>query len=503
MQNWINRYPGIILIVLVSFLFLAGDGIRIIQYPPRSTHIFRQSDCLAYTKTYYQNNSGFFSPACYNLIGKEGKVVSEFPVMYYISARLCRMVGFHYWVIRGVTFLSYLLGLFYLFKCCRLWIKDAMLAVFPVVILACSPYYFFYGVNFLPNVPAISLSFAGLYYMLLYERLNQVKFVIFGTIFFTVSALLKPTDGGLLWACYGAVLVLSVMPKRRHGKLSLPVILSFVAVIVFSGLWFLFVREYNSINGNKINLQGFYPIWDMREYDIVTTFTMRFVGLWLDIYQHPGLLVVLFICLVVYIVKWRALDPFLRSITLMLILGCIVYTPLWYKAFGVHDYYILIYTVPAVFLSITIAAYFDGRIANGMAKPIQYSMYAVLTGMMIVGIFHNQKIQLDRYADKNIGFAPVEIYELEPYLRKIGIKPSDIILSVPDGSPNITLAAYGNPGYTSDLFGVGTYTVKFSKEHGAKYMIVNQANYANEPAYKPYASRRIGSYKGIDIYDIR
>jgi hypothetical protein len=503
MLSWINKYPVILLIAILAFLFLAGDGIRIIQYPPRTIHIFRQSDCLAYTKTYYQNNSGFFSPACYNLIGKDGKVVSEFPVMYYISAKLCQLFGFHYWIIRGLTLLSYLVGLLYLFKICRIWINDAILAIFPVVILGCSPYFFFYAVNFLPNVPAISFSFVGLYYMLAYGRSKRNLDMLLATTFFTVSALLKPTDGGLIWACYGAVLLLNFLSARKDKKVAWPVLLSFAAVALFSALWLFFVKEYNNINGNKINLQGFYPIWDMSTYDIITTFTLRLVGLWLDNYQHPVLLIVSVFCFVVFIWKWRSLDRFLRLFTVLLLLGALVYTPLWYKAFGVHDYYILIYTIPAVFLFITVATFFDGKISNGTRRPLLYSVYTVLAGLMVVGIYHNQAIQLDRYSDKNVGFSPVEIYELEPYLRKIGVKPSDIVFTVPDGSPNISLAAYGNPGFASDLFGVGTYTPQFAIDHGAKYMIINQRDFANQPAYKPYTSKLIGSYKGIDIYDLR
>ena len=133
-MKWNNKYAGILLLCIVAFAFVAGDGIRILQYPPRSFHTFRQSDCLAYTKTYYQHNTGFFSPACYNLLGKDGRVVSEFPVLYYLSAKLCQLFGFQYWIIRGLTVLCYLAGLYYLFLCVRMWIKRTIPSLFPVVI---------------------------------------------------------------------------------------------------------------------------------------------------------------------------------------------------------------------------------------------------------------------------------------------------------------------------------------------------------------------------------
>jgi hypothetical protein len=110
---------------------------------------------------------------------------------------------------------------------------------------------------------------------------------------------------------------------------------------------------------------------------------------------------------------------------------------------------------------------------------------------------------LDRYSDANIGFDNIQqINEVEPYLRMIGVKPTDIVLSVPDGSPNISLVAYGNPGYSSDIFRKGNYSVPFCKEHGVKYMIVANGTAIHEPAYEPYTKKLIGRYKDIYIYDI-
>jgi hypothetical protein len=112
-------------------------------------------------------------------------------------------------------------------------------------------------------------------------------------------------------------------------------------------------------------------------------------------------------------------------------------------------------------------------------------------------------MQLDRYSDTNSSWNNANIYELEPYLRKIGITKDDIVLSVPDGSPNISLVAFGNRGFTSDLFGKNNYTPAYCKTHGAKYMIITNRVYVHDSNYIDYTTKLIGQYKDIYIFDIR
>ncbi len=503
MLNWGKAKGGIILVFILAFLFLAADGPRIIQFPPRSTHIFRQSDCLAYTKTYYQRHSGFFTPAGYNLIGKGGRVVSEFPILYYISAQLCRLFGFHYWIIRGVTMLCYIIGLYYLLLCCRLWIKDLFLALFPVIILASTPYYFFYAVNYLPNIPAISFSFAGLYYMLRHAQSNAPRHVAISSIFFTLACLLKPTDGGLIWLAYLATACTVFIKGENRNKRVFPLLVSAGFIVFCAFLWYLFVKWYNAVNGNNINLQGLYPIWEMGRDDMARTFQFRILSSGREVFQHIILLLLLVSFLIIYIVKWKSLNPFLRIFTMWLIIGAAIYTPLWFKAFLIHDYYQLIFTIPAVFLCITIINWYENTTAWPSGRYSRYVVKGVLAVLLIISIYHNQAIQLNRYADSNMAVNNPAIYELEPYLRKIGISEADSVLSVPDFSPNITLAIFGNPGYASDLFGPGIFNAGYCKAHNIKYMIITDARYIHDPAYKPYTSKLIGEFKGIHIYNIQ
>lgn len=496
-----TRYPVLLLLAVLVFAFVAADGVRIVQYYPRSTHIFRQSDCLAYTRRYYQDHSGFFSPACYNLIGKDGKVVSEFPVLYYISAGLCRLFGFRFWLLRGVTWAVSLLGLVYLFLITRRYVRSTVLSLFPVVILATTPFFFFYTVNFLPNVPAIALSFAGMYYMLRYGDTERRSAWWAGTLLLLIAALLKPTDGGLVWL---SLLAAFLLGKERAAVTRRGIVRASFLVAAGTLAWLLFVRHYNHVNGNEINLQGFYPIWDMPWDDVYTTVKYRLFEAQADRFHHWFFLWISLLSLLFYIVKWRSLHPFLRVFTLFTLLGAMAYMPLWFRAFGVHDYYLLILVIPAVFVSITVSEYVDRAIRPRLGFPGRLVAGITCSGLMVASIYFNQYIQLQRYSDENIGFRNIDVInELGPYLRSIGIDEHETILSVGDGSPNITLAAMGNKGYASDLFGAGKYNAAFAVSRGLHYMVLLDPGYLADSLYAPYTHKKVGQYKFIGIYDLR
>jgi hypothetical protein len=227
------------------------------------------------------------------------------------------------------------------------------------------------------------------------------------------------------------------------------------------------------------------------------------MGIWRDTFQHPVLLLISGGCLISFCVKWNRLDRFLRLFTLFLLVGTLVYIPLWYKAFSDHDYYQLIFVIPAFFLSVTMIEYYERCIVDRISKETRYTINIVLVALMIICVYHNQFIQLGKYSDNIRNYGNVNIHEVEPYLRKFGVTEDDIVLSVPDGTPNITLAAYGNRGFASDLFEKGLFNVEYCRQRGAHYMIITDASYIYDSAYVAYTSKLVGQYKDIYVFDIR
>lgn len=475
---------------------------KVFNYPPKSVHQWRQSDCAAYVKTYYRTGSDLMHPATYNLAGKEGRVISEFPIIYYASAKIQHLTGEYYWVVRGITFLCFVAGLFALLSICTRWIKHPVLVYFPVILLASSPYYYYYAINFLPNIPAISFSLIGLLFFLKYIDNRKASTLVWGTLSFILATALKPTDGGIFWLAFMATIIStgSVKTTDRKSALAPFVVASFI-IGAFIIAWAKYANWYNDQNGNHQNLLGIYPIWDM-DHGLMKYTAKRVLFEWSNVYQQKIILGFLGLLLVVFIVKWKQLDTFLKWFTLWTILGAIAYGILWFKAFTDHDYYQLPLMLPAVFLSITMLAYFENNIISKLTPKLKLSSYGLLILLMVIGVYHNRNIQKDRYGKSEYVYINPAIYEIEPYLKTLGIKANDAVVCVPDKSPNISLNAINHYGY-SEEFNSDSYNINTFKSQGASYLIISDSSYINKPLYAPFTKKQIGVFNGIYIFDIR
>lgn len=503
LQKWVDKYAVLILIAFVFLVFLLSDGINVIRMHPASVHSWRQSDCAAYALRYYESNNPLFQPATYFLAGKDGKVISEFPLIYYVGAKICHLTGFHYWVFRGLTFLCYLIGLIYLYKIARIWINNALLALFPVLILSTSPFYYYYAVNFLPNVPAIALSFAGMYYLLRFERTGKYQAIIASTAIFVFTTALKPTDGGLAWlACTGAIMLDALVQGELKARRKIIVGMLISSAIIAAGVygWYKYAGWYNDQNLNHQNLQGLYPIWDMSKTEIIYTLKDRMYGLWLSSYHNDFVILFTILLLFIYIIRWRSLNHFLRYLTLLSMLGTFAYSLMWFHAFSAHDYYQLIFVIAPTFLYITVLEFISRKVIPGAGKTFRYFFAALLAILVIAGGIQNRDNQVWRYTVPEFNQYNQHMYELEPYLEKWGVKKSDPVFCVPDPSPNISLVAIRHKGYSYQFY--EGYGIEFFRKQGVRYLIVTDSSYYSKPVYKDYTNKLVGTYGGINVYDI-
>lgn len=488
------------------FLIGSANSWNIFNLHPASIHQWRQSDCASYVKTFFRNHTNVFTPGTFNLAGKEGRVASEFPIIYYVAAKIQIITGEHYWVIRGLTFLCFILGLIALFECCKKWIPKKFYAAFPVLILATTPYYYYYALNFLPNVPAISFSFIGLFFLLKYEENNKRASLIFGILSFTLATLLKPTDGGILFAAYLLVKSLSYVPGfkksiiTKHKRQFLFLLLGALFIAIVNITWIKYVNWYNDLNGNHQNLIGIYPIWDMdngmRNYTIE-----RIIKEWSNVYQQKLLFVLMGVALLIYILKWRLLNPFLKIFTLFIFFGIVGYSILWFKAYTDHDYYQLPLVLFPVFLFITVLEYYSKSLLPKLNFWTSKGVLSVLIIAIGISFYHNHNIQKERFL-RSVDVINPKLFEIEPYLLKLGIDPQDHVVCVPDKSPNASLNAINRFGYTEE-FNYDDYNINYFQKHGAKYLIISNNDYLDNPLYIPFEKKKIGEFEGISVFDIR
>ena len=93
---------------------------------------------------------------------------------------------------------------------------------------------------------------------------------------------------------------------------------------------------------------------------------------------------------------------------------------------------------------------------------------------------------------------------ITPYLRELGIKRDDFVISIPDGTINVTLSMMDQKGFTD--FGYGWVKdeerMEYFIERGAEYLIINDPGILNKSYLKPFMDRPIGTYHNVTIYKL-
>jgi hypothetical protein len=124
-------------------------------------------------------------------------------------------------------------------------------------------------------------------------------------------------------------------------------------------------------------------------------------------------------------------------------------------------------------------------------KFINISALIFLSAFLFITLKHSKHIIHNRYYGfLKEGINP-HLQTITPYLRSIGINRDDIIISVPDNSPNMS------------LYLMNSSNIPYFINQGAKYLIVNESIFVHSDWYEPYMKNLIAEYHGIKIYEIK
>jgi hypothetical protein len=400
--------------------------------------------------------------------------------------------------------------------------------------LGSSPAYFYYGMHFLPNVPAIGLSFAGWYGLFRLWRIRAADrrdssslwpWMLLAFVGFGLATLLKVSDGMGLVA---AVLVVLLAHSPWSGALGLadarlprgarwPAFLLLLLAVGAALGWSLYTVAFNKAHDTQLSLLGILPIWIV-DADQIQAIGQRFYREWSAHLFHPWTWWGLGGSLLVFFAAFRRLDARLRAIALLLILGSIGYLLLWFDPLYHHDYYMLSPYVAPVFVLLAVlewifrkpssasAAYGNGSVL-GDPRHRQGRFLALL--LLLPGLLwgwttarQNAWFQGHRNRAPIYENVPEAFYRLEPHLRSLGIDRHQRIISAGDITRNVSLYLINNPGWT-DVYNERIIDLDEMRRDGAQYWIVSDTSVLVLDKYGAGPGERIGVFEGLQIYRVR
>jgi hypothetical protein len=471
-------------------------------------HHYRQADCASIALMYYQTGMHFFQPQTHNLTST-GKTTgysapSEIPLEYYFIAFLYKIFGYHDFIYRFVNTVIFLLGLFYLFRTCLLLFKDFFWSAAISLLIFTSPILVYYGNNFLTDSSAFAFALIGWYFFFKFY-LDKKQLNFYTSMFFMLLAGANKISGLLSFVAIIAVFVMELIRLIRFRKedkiFERPVItvIPILLIIIIIGSWVIFAKKFNFNHGSAYFSTWIIPIWDMDKQQIQLVIN-QIKGLWLDQYFHPSALYFLAATFLFSLVFMKKSNRLIMIITLLLLIGVVIYVILWFATFGAHDYYTINLYIFLVFIVINFLWILQNRFLKAFSSFYLKILFLVF---LLFNMNHARNGMVGRYTGWWTEYPEYKDYHIvTPYLRSIGIAPLDTVVCLPEES-HFTLYLMNQRGWTkclgnnADSAGIVT-----SINHGAKYLIINGEETFKQEHLQSFIKKPIGKFNAIKIFKL-
>ena len=234
----------LLIIVLVQFIL----HIPIFNLPPMGQHVWRQVMGLSMAKNYYQEDLNFMESSLDIRIDHDDKGLSytEFPLIYWMIGKSYHTTGFSHINGRLTAFLFSILLIFSSYKLVKIFKYDEIFCRWFIFFLSFTPFFFYYSITLLPNLPSLSLFISGIVIILPQIRKNIWGFRYFiGFLFIILATITKQ-----LYLFYGLLLAqifLSAFIDTRNWKILIYGFFSGTILLITNYILWIFGLEINSL----------------------------------------------------------------------------------------------------------------------------------------------------------------------------------------------------------------------------------------------------------------
>ena len=510
-------------ILFVAIFFVFGYN-NIISTGPCSLHAWRQSDSYSFALTYYYQNNKLLEPEIL-FIGERGhgKTVSEFPILYYLTAQIWKITGVTPAVLKFMNFLILLIGLYHLALLAKNILEDNFWTMVVVLFLYSSPLLGYYSFNFVPNIPAFGLALTGLYYLYYYAKTLKTKFLIIYTLIFAFASLIKVTALFSLLGGTAVMLLYFLNAPKKYRFVILKVLVSFLVIFGIYWLWYKYSLNYNSKNLKGIFNQSTMPIWKLDAKKIEEIFNSFYHNVFPQYFNRLTSFITLFFIWVILTFRKKINKHLLRS-TIIFFIGFLLFIILFFRGLNKHDYFLIntLILFPAVILATTntLKNLYPNIYSSKLVKSA-VALFLILLlnhSMVITRSHYNTKDKLVKYNIPltkrqrdfwdynfhNLKKSDFQYQGIHKYLSNIGIDYDDKVISLGDYTPNHTLSLMHRHGFSEYHYSwnyEGKEMIDRMIELGASYLIVRE-DLLNKEYLKPYTLNEVGKYNNIFIFKL-
>lgn len=519
-SDWVGiREKSIFWIGCLLIIFLVYDFQGVAFKNPYGMHQWRQSDAYSMALNYAQEDRSLWNPAMHFQHGNAGgEAIGEFPLTYYLNGGLWKIQGrITPWTMRWIHFMLLLLGMGALFRLFRtqlsMWFSaGAVWFVMGSGLLA------FYGPNYLVNGSALGLVFVGWWAA---YRWSETGFRLNGRLglmllSLTLAVLLRPTMA-LGWI---PLFIASIGIKHKARWMlacSIPLFIGAAYV------WW--TKGVNAANESTYFLTTIRPVWHSEDPDqIWKSFREDVLPQWYHFYVLIAFLIALIRATFIGF-RMRSTNRFFVLFLGFLgtMVGMLAYFLLWFDNLNVHDYYLIEFQllVPLALALVGLVDQQSSSVPRAIGKVAFIGLllfqlteaalrtrmkYRVTKGALAELLIPSRELKQWEWFhwDQSVRFTNSE--DWEALLRSHGIQRDELVISVPDPSPNITLSIMDQKGFT-DLYDnhlIGDDRIAHYVGLGAKYLICNDENWYQKHESSPWLTKQmtqLGNFRAFELLE--
>lgn len=501
-------YPVLLYVIALTGALALVNYLHYLPQLPGGEHFWRQTDSGSFVTYYYEHGMNFFEPGTYNLKPSEGKSASEFPILYYITAALWHLFGRSEATLKIIDSIILFAGFYCFFKIAHKQTGNIYTALLISMLLLSSPMLLSYANNFLPDPPALGFTFIGLYFFFLFTEKNKYPLFFWSIIFFSLASLIKVSFAIAPATILSLIILERIFSIKINSteifsgnifKYLMPIILMFTCIAA----WTIWALNYNKINNSQLFLTSTNPYWDASAENLKDINSM-IVNYWQRYYYyfttlHVFATIILFG--LILIPKWNKLAIWL---SLLFVGGSIMYGLLFYRQFGPHDYYMILFILPVAFLVL----FSFSTIQKLLQQYTQLATPILIIGLLSLNvlsyIYAAKKIAMHKSKDpSSVLFKHPDL--VSGKLEQFGIPKNGIVYSFPDCSPNGSLYLLQRKGYT-DWHSCDSTDVPNNLKQlipkGAEYLIIHKPEYYKYANSEWFEAKLVGQCQTIKFYQV-
>lgn len=497
--------PTLLFLIFLHVFYTYIGIYKYLDKRPCSIHSSAQCQRASVALNYHENEMNFFKPMVQKDSVGQGVTGLEFPVIYYTGAVLYKAFGFNEVYLKGVSLFILTLGLLFFNLLVLRFIKNYIISIAIISAVICSPVLLYYTPNFMPDVPSFALVMSSWYFFFKYLQSNRSKDLNWFIFFATLAALIKSIAliGFIAIICLLVLDYLKFYKNKEHvyvfadRKKILKRVIGGI-LIVFA--WYFYAAWLSKVNHNETFSLSPVIVDDMETANKVFEVIKN---LWLYEYYPYETYVLICAIIVVLIISFKLVNRLLFSITLLYVLGCSFYVYFFFRQFMWHDYYIIAILPCVFFLFITFADLIN-TISEKYFSLTKFILFAVIFFNVKECLVWAEKAYNNRFSEYAINFngnyKPYE--DLEPKLRKLGIKRTEKVLIAYDISFCNGLYLSNQLGYSFDQ-GISKENLnQLMNNPRFKYLVVNDTMEFNKMYGKDISNKAISTHRSLVIYKL-